>query len=117
MKSCQVITSDKSNLLRKIYCLLKSGFQVIAFCIPFGVGCLVIIAVNFVYKWAQQLFSGDKKCLIGLYLWNFFPIGGLKWSRGFTIFQSRIPKWLLSNSKAVNTCKDKTRKQVVAVLK
>ena len=31
MKSCQVIASDKSNLLRKVVFLLKSSFQVIAF--------------------------------------------------------------------------------------
>ena len=29
--SCQVIASDKSNLLRKVNFLLKSGFQLIVF--------------------------------------------------------------------------------------
>ena len=49
-KSCQVIASDKSNLLRKVDFLLKSCFQVIAFLIPLEIGYLVIIVVNFVYK-------------------------------------------------------------------
>ena len=54
-----------------------------------------------------------------IYIVNIFLIGGLTslWSRGFTIFQSRIPKWLLSNSKAVNTCEDKKRRQIVPILK
>ena len=44
-----------------------------------------------------------------------FPIGGLVslWSRGFTIFQSRVSKLLLSNSKAIITCEDKKRSQIV----
>ena len=50
-----------------------------------------------------------KECLLGLYFWSMFPIGGLvsSWSSGFSIFQSRIPKQLLINSKAGNTCEDK----------
>ena len=58
-------------------------------------------------------------CLIGLYFQNNFPIGSLVslWSHGFTIFQGRIRKLLLSNSKAVNTCEDKKRRQCVPVLK
>ena len=47
---CQVIASNKSNLLRKIDFPLKSGFQVLAFFIPLEIGYLVIIVVNFVYK-------------------------------------------------------------------
>ena len=39
------------------------------------------------------------------------------WSRDFTIFQISIPKWLQSDSKAVNTCKDKKRRKIVHVLK
>ena len=51
--------------------------------------------------------------------WNIFLIGGLikVWSRGFTIFQSRITIWLLSNYKVLNTCEDKKRRQIVPVLK
>ena len=51
--------------------------------------------------------------------WFLKYFGGLilLWSRGFTIFESRIPKWLLSNSKAVNICEDKKTKQIVPVLK
>ena len=30
MKSCELIASDKSNVPRKLYFFLKSGFQVIA---------------------------------------------------------------------------------------
>ena len=53
--------------------------------------------------------------LTGLYIPNTFPIGGLisVWSHGFTLFQSRIPRWLQSNSKAVKTCKDKKRSSIV----
>ena len=51
----------------------------------------------------------------GLYIPNTFPIDGLisVWSYGFNLFQSRIPKWLLSDSKAVKTCKDKKRSSIV----
>ena len=31
LKSCQLIASDKSEILRKVHFLLKSGFQVITF--------------------------------------------------------------------------------------
>ena len=65
LKSCQVVASDKSNLLRKVDFLLKSGFQVIEFFILLGVGYLVIIDVNFVYKWARQLFSSHHKTMSG----------------------------------------------------
>ena len=56
--------------------------------------------------------------MIGSYFRNIFLIGGLVslWSRGFTIFQSRIPHELLSNSKAVNISEDKKRRQNVPVL-
>ena len=50
LKVCQVIASDKSNLLRQVYLFLKSDFQVTAFFIPLKVGYSVIIVVNFVYK-------------------------------------------------------------------
>ena len=49
---------------------------------------------------------------------NIFLIGGLisLWSRDCSIFQSRIPKGLLSSYKVVNTCEDKKRRQTVPVL-
>ena len=37
------------------------------------------------------------------------------WSRDFTIFQSWRPKWLLLNSKAVDTCEEKKRGKSVPV--
>ena len=43
LKICQVITSDKSNLLRKVDFFLKSGFQAIALFIPLKLGYLVEI--------------------------------------------------------------------------
>ena len=57
--------------------------------------------------------------MIGLHHWNISPIGGLTslWLHGFPIFQSRILKWLLSNSEAVNTREDKKRIKTVPVLK
>ena len=64
LKSCQWIASDKSNLLRKVYFLLKHCFQVTAFLEFFGrVGYLITIAVIFVYKWAQQLFLGHYRMM------------------------------------------------------
>ena len=33
----------------------------------------------------------------------------LLWSHGFTIFQTGIPKWFISNFEVVNTCKNKKR--------
>ena len=63
LKVCQVIASDKSNLLRQVYLFLKSDFQVTAFFIPLKVGYSVIIVVNFVYKWVQQSFSGHHKII------------------------------------------------------
>ena len=49
-ESCQVIASNKSDLLRKVDFFLKNGFQVIAFSILLEVGHLAIIVVNFVDK-------------------------------------------------------------------
>ena len=46
LKSCQVIATDKSNLLRKVDFLLKSGFEVVACFILLKVGSLVTIVVN-----------------------------------------------------------------------
>ena len=120
MKSCQVIASDESNLLRKVDFLLESSFQVIAFYIPLEEGYVVIIVANFDYKWARQLFSGHHKIISDWFIFSeYFPIGGLisLWSHGFSIFQSRIAKWSLPNSKAPNTCEDKKRRQIVPVLK
>ena len=76
----------------------------------------IIIAVNFVYKWAQQLFSGHYKIIV-LYFQNIFPVGAevSLWPHGCTIFQSRILK-LLSNSKPENTSENKKRRQSVPVL-
>ena len=107
MESCPVIASDKSNLLRKADFLLKSAFQVTEFLILLKVRYLAIIVVNFVHKWARQLFSGHHKIMPDWFIFrNIFPTGGLitLWSRAFTIFQSRMPKWLLSNFRVVNTC-------------
>ena len=54
-------------------------------------------------------------CIYG----NIFRIDGLisLWSREFTIFQSSIPRLLLSNSKAMNTCEKKKSKQSLSVSK
>ena len=41
-KSCQVIASYKSNLLRKADFVLKSGYQVTAFFIPFELDTLLL---------------------------------------------------------------------------
>ena len=41
---------DKSNFLRKVDFLLKSGFQVKASFILLEIGYFVIIVVNFIYK-------------------------------------------------------------------
>ena len=103
-----ISTSDKSNLLKKVDFLLKRGFQVVALFISFEVRYLVIIVVSFVYKWAQEYFRGIQNNVWLVCFWNIFPIGDLMslLSRGFTIFQSRIPKWLLSNCKTVNTCEN-----------
>ena len=56
---------------------------------------------------------------MGLYFCNIFLIYGLilLWSRGFTIFQNRIPKWLLWNSNSLKTWKDQKRRQILSVLK
>ena len=62
--------------------------------------------------------DNTKKCVFSLYFRNIFPI---QFHDGhmallFTV-QSKIPKWLLSNSKAVNTREDKKRRQSGLVLK
>ena len=46
LRSCLLIISDKSSLQRKLHFFLKSGYQVMASLILFGVGKLVKIAVN-----------------------------------------------------------------------
>ena len=46
LKSCQLIASDKSNLLRKVHFLLNTGFQVIVFFILLEVGHLATIVVK-----------------------------------------------------------------------
>ena len=72
----------------------------------------IIIALNCFSK------TPHRRCLTELYFRNIFPIGALisLWPRGFTIFQSKIPKWLLSNFQAVNTREDSKRRQIVPVL-
>ena len=62
LKSCQLIASDKSNLLRKVCFLLKSGSPVIGFSILLEVGYLDAIVLNLVYKW-QHLFLGHYKII------------------------------------------------------
>ena len=64
LKSCQVIGSNKSNLLRKVDFLLKSSFQVIAFFISLEVGYLVKIVLNFVCKGARKLFLGHHRIML-----------------------------------------------------
>ena len=62
-KNCQLIVSDKSTLLRKVHFLLKEGFHFIAFSFLLEVRHLVTIVINFVYKWARQLFWGHYKLM------------------------------------------------------
>ena len=94
LKGCQLIAPDKSSLQRKADFFLKSGFQVIAFYILLEEGYLVASVLNFVCKWVRQFWDIKKQCPIGLYFWNIFPTDSLisLWIRGFTTFQSRIPK-------------------------
>ena len=66
----KLIASDKSNLLRKFDFLLKSGFQVIAFYVSLEVGYLAVIVLNFVYKWARQLFSGHHKIMPNWFIFS-----------------------------------------------
>ena len=66
----ELIVSDKSNLLRKAYFLLKNGFQVIAFFILLELGYLVTTNVKFVYKWARQLFSGHYKMISDWFIFS-----------------------------------------------
>ena len=64
LKSCQHIASNKSNLLKKVLFLLKSGFQVISqIFILLEVGHRVTIVVNFSYKGGPQSFSGHYKIM------------------------------------------------------
>ena len=110
---CQLIDSDKSNLLRKVDFLLKSGFQVIAFFYSFGGRIPCYNCRNFLTNEQENYFRDIiKLCLIGLYFRNIFPIGSLilLWSRDYIIIQNRTPKWLLS-------CEDKKRRHIVPVLK
>ena len=97
LKSCQVIASYKSNLLGEVDFLLRSGFQVFS---NFFILLEIEYLVTIIYEYDNYFRDITKQCLIGLHLRNNFLIGGLVslWSHGFTIFQSRIPKWLLSNS-------------------
>ena len=44
------MASDKSNLLRKVHFLLKSGFPVTVFLILLEVGYFATIGVNFAYN-------------------------------------------------------------------
>ena len=95
---------------------MKGDFHVIAFFILLAVGYLVTTVLNFVYKWAQQLFLRHEKIISHWFIFSeYFLTGGLAslWSRGFNIFQSRI----LSSAKAMNICEDTKSKQSVPVLK
>ena len=89
MKSCQVIASGKFNLLRKVDFLLESGFQ---FFYSFGGRIPCYNCRKLYLQMSMTIIFGT--CLIGLHFQNIFPIGGSisLWSRGFTIFQSNIPK-------------------------
>ena len=68
---------------------------------------------------SATIIFGTSQNKVGLYFWNILPIAGLisLWSCGITNFQSRIPELLLSSSKAVNTCEDEKRGQILSVLK
>ena len=70
LKSCQVIGSNKSNLLRKVDFLLKSSFQVIAFFISLEVGYLVKIVLNFVCKGARKLFLGHHRIMLDWFIFS-----------------------------------------------
>ena len=63
LNSCQVIASDKSNLLRKADFRLKGVFFFLVFFIPFEVRHLFTIFVNFLYKCSRQLFSEHHKIM------------------------------------------------------
>ena len=65
------------------------------------------------------MFETSQNNILLVYCWNIIPIGGLTSlrSRGFTIFQLRIPKPLLSNSKGEHTRNYKKRRQILPVFK
>ena len=72
----------------------------------FGRRILVIIFVNFVYKWARQLFSGHHKTSDWFIFSEYFPmVVSIHYGHDALQYFGSIPKWFLSNSKAVNTCK------------
>ena len=104
--------------MRKVHFLSKGGFQVIAFFIVLKVGYLTLI-VNFAYKWARQLFVGHHKMFDSFIVSKYFSDSWFNFIKvtWFTIFQSKIPKQLLSNSKAVSTWEGKKMWQIVPVLK
>ena len=119
MKSCQVIASDKYNLTEKSWLSFRKWFASYRIVCSFGGRITCYNSYILCLQMSTIIFgTSQNKCLIGLYYQNIFPTGGLTslWSRGFIIFQRMISKWLLSNSKLVNTCEDKKRRQVVPVL-
>ena len=61
MKSCKVIASDESNLLRKVDFLLKSSFHVIAFLILLEVGYLVIIVAKLCLQMSTTVIFGASQ--------------------------------------------------------
>ena len=78
LKSCQLIASDKSNLLKKIHFHPKSGFQVVAFFYLFGgrTTLLQLLETWFTNEHGSY-FRDITKCLTGIYLQNIYLIGGV----------------------------------------
>ena len=72
LKSCQLIAFDKSNLQRIAHFLPKSDFHIVAIFILLEVGYLVTIVMNFVYKWARQLFSEHYKTTSAWFMFSEF---------------------------------------------
>ena len=108
LKNCQVIQSDKSNLLRKVDFLLKRCFQDVGLFIFSGgrIPCYNFRKLYLQMDWTI-IFGTSQNNVWLVYFSEYFPnwLSGCLcslWSRGFTILQSRTPKWLLSNSKAVS---------------
>lgn len=62
LESCRLKASDKSDLIRKVYFLLKSGLHVTAFFILLEAGYLATtIVVNFIYKLSTTIIFGTLK--------------------------------------------------------
>ena len=111
LKSCQIIASDKSNLLRKSCLSSEKWFPSYNIFYSFGGMmpsyncCKLCLQMSMTFT-----FGTSQNNVLLVYIFGiFFPL--VTWFHyghvAFTIFQSKIPKWLLSNSKALNTCEDK----------